>query len=252
MNRISTSILYLFCCIILFCNNANAQYSELSWYLGPTASFNSNFIIHPTNYGHDAIKPINQFGFMAGIMGGINWNEFHNVQLETLFSKQGQDYRQELNSKTIRKQLHLNYIQFPLLYRFIFPLRASDGFDDNAPRFYISSGIQISKLLSASLAYTQNSEELSFKDFHRDNSLFETTPMTTKELFQSTDFGLVFGFGGQYLLGDYWMFSIELRCNLSLTDMNDPLWRYPPNDGAPYRSALHFPVGLRLALVYFK
>ena len=151
-----------------------------------------------------------EFNYRIGFIGGgfvsYDFNNLISIQSEVLYSMRGNArvFPEQIlgqliipESKVVTK---LNYIEIPLLLFISFDLNSNIR-----PKILI--GPAISFLLTAKSEAEIYSDE-------------EGTEIDQKELWKPNDYGIIFGIGADYTVGNN-KIILDIRYNLGLADLND-------------------------------
>lgn len=169
-SKITLRILFLFSIAMLFMGALEAQNSERenNSRFGIKAGLNiSNLNVN------DVVLKNAQIGFNGGLFAKIALTRHFAFQPELLFSTQGAELQYNNNYVVGTVTYHLNYLQVPLL-----------GVYNITRNINVHGGVYVASLLSVN---TKNGS---------DDGSFNFEEQISKSNFQSIDYGLVLGIGG--------------------------------------------------------
>lgn len=234
----------------LFINTISAQVTSISSInVGATAFTGISTVVAENNYGASelAFKPT--LSYSGGILANINWYENLGIQIEGLYAIQGQKYHGTQSGKQTEKNLTLNYVQVPVLFKYTF---TDYSISQAAPDLFFLIGPQFSFLQSAKLEYYREGTLTPFTDYHDEvsNPLSERLPEYTSDidLFNNFDLSLNSSFGAQFHLSDYLMLTVSSNLKWGISDVNAREWRFPDlrND---YSASRNYAWGLKVGLL---
>ena len=222
-------------------------------YLGGTAGINGIFILNQNNYGQSELDYDTKTGSVYGLQLGYYLNSKNAINVEILFSNQGQAYKDEISNETLNKDVDLSYLMIPLTFKHIFGLDPAS----KRTRFYINIGPYLSLLQSAGVSFQRNGADtdlIDFVTFNGGNPNASTlaamgNPSDDKDLFSGTDFGLLGGLGMDYNLAMGLVIGLELRAGMGLSDMNAESWQLVNRDNV-YEKSRNFFTGIKLGVGY--
>jgi hypothetical protein len=182
--------------------------------------------------------------------------------------------------------VQMNYVQIPILYRFVLKPKKDKRFYDDVPAFFVNFGPYIGTLLSSNISYELKDERNGRKctdctpdDMKRilvanpnrvydpnDPYLLNPTdrvqsgnyiypnfhnraPATWDKNFNNFDFGLTMGLGLRHYLSPQFMISGEVRLLMGLVDIN-PSSLDIQNIKGVYEPSRNFFGGVRVAAAY--
>lgn len=235
------------------------QYKTGQLYISPTISIGAPAIINQNNYGFGEMAYGIKLGGQAGLLFGYDNYLKSSFRFGVLYSRVGQAYSDVLLDVPHKKDITLDYIQVPMVYKYVFG--DTKGFDFSVLYKYIFGGLQVSYLLNADISWIRDSKEVEFLDFisygayEQDNkNLAEIKeigePTNDIEFFTKFDVALVGGAGIQYFVARRIMIFSELVGNVGIRDLNSPRWRFRSNK-REYVSSLNIFGGLRLGITYY-
>jgi len=187
-SKIILHILSLFFVALLFTSVIRAQDTE---YKNPSR-FGVKAGINISNLlANDVVANNAQLGFNGGVFLKLALSQHFAFQPELLFSTQGAELEYNNSYVTGTVTHHLNYLQVPLL-----------GVYNITRNINVQGGIYLASLLSAT---TKNGS---------DNDSFNFEQEMSKSNFQSIDYGLILGLGG-----DINRVSVGIRYNYGVSNI---------------------------------
>ena len=228
---------FLFLLLLTISASLHAQFA---WFdAGIKVFYNSTWIIN-TNQVHDqnvnlqmALKPA------FGLKLGVNFNEYTAITSDFIYTTIQQNISNSAAAKnTLRQQYSINSLDIPILLR-----KSKNG-------SYVEFGPQFSFVTNGLL-----------KQSVEQNGL-RTDKAYGKEIFASTAWGLVFGFGAYIQLADNLYANIGIRAGYTLSDItsdaggrNKPYSTAfysgnPQDQNQSYKASHPFYIGIGLELDY--
>jgi hypothetical protein len=255
----------IFLLALLFSIPTHAQNLEdnyKNFYLAPFASFGSASIIRQNNYGYSTLAYELTPGFQAGFYTGNGRDLKKSFKTGLIFSFWGQNYRDVFSGKWVEKTVRNQYLQLPLLYKFIFLQKTGNDF--RVSMNYLQGGVILGYLMGSEVRFYREGipgqmveESLTeFVTFGRWNENTDALlafgdPVNDRSLFKPYDINLEIAYGYQKFVGRQTALWIEIHGVIGLTDINAENWRYPSNSGT-YRGSYNFFPGLKAgANIYF-
>lgn len=249
-----------FFCFLFFLFQTKAQ--SKGFHLGASANFTSTWIINQNNFGTlDGFN--NRFaqgseldytitlGGGLGIDAGYNFSRRHGIQASLIYDKCGQKYHGTIYQETedrsdnfpveVKRNVKLNYIKLPLLYKFeLVPKRRSLSKKIN---YYFAVGPQIGALLSVY-------EEVKIDYPGIPNNL---AGVPESEKFRNIDVGLVLQNGLQYRVNKNTYLNAALNLYVGLIDINGATIRdlaYFSDNDVDYKPSHNFHASLNVGIHY--
>lgn len=250
--------LLLFCLFIFQFFNVFSQ--EKAFHLGASGHFSSPWIINQNNFG--TLDGFNNpfargseldysitLGGGFGVVAGYNITKRHGIEMALYYDKCGQKYHgdvyQDQNSSNfpveVNRNVKLNYIKLPLLYKFeLVPKRRSFTKKVN---YYFTTGPQVSYLLSVyedvKIAYPGIGNNLA--------------GIPESEKFRKWDIGWAINNGVQYRLNKNVYLNTSLNLYFGLVDINGKTIRdidYYSNNDIKYRPSHSFNAAVNVGIHY--
>ncbi len=125
--------------------------SQKQVYFGVSGTWLSSVIINQNNYGLPFEMDYKlAFGTSANVNIGFDFSKHAGLKLEIGYAKLGQKYQDTYKDTTYTRDINLNYLQIPLLFKY-----RTGG---NVAKFYLMVGPQFNFLLSATQKYYKYDE----------------------------------------------------------------------------------------------
>ena len=125
--------------------------SQKQLYFGLAGTAQNTWTTNQNNYGLPfEMDYAVTFGGSGNLNIGFDFNKHIGLKTEIGFSKLGQNYKDNYRDTAYSRNIRLNYLQIPLLFKF-----RSGG---EVARFYVQVGPQFNILMSASQKYLQLGE----------------------------------------------------------------------------------------------
>jgi hypothetical protein len=138
----------LICFVILLSGTVMAQ-KQL--YFGVAGTGLSSFITNQNNYGQGfEMDYAVAFGFGGNAIVGFDFNKNIGLKLEIGYAGLGQKYKDTYKDTVYTRDITLNYLQIPLMFKY-----RTNG---EVARFFVAAGPQINYLMSAKQKYYKQGE----------------------------------------------------------------------------------------------
>jgi hypothetical protein len=234
--------------------------AQTQFFAGLNGGYVAKAIINQNNYGQSEMDYVQGYSPIFGLTLGVDLSNKHLVRLEPQLLSVGQPYEDQANGVSSNKDVKLDYIHIPLTYTFV--VNGGSKGENQGVNFFITAGLYAGILNDASMDLTINGQAASLFQFStigggNPNTAALVTllpgdgnPADYKELYNSTDFGGIFGFGVQAFLSEKLKLSVEIRTGASLGDINSETWRLNNKDGL-YEPSRNLYGGLLLGLSYY-
>ena len=173
--------------------------------VGVTLGGINSLVLNQYNYGNKELAYTFDPGLLVGGMAYYGFTPASSVQLEVKYASMGQYYVGSVQAKDgadIYRNLDLNYLQVPLLYRYTTSTKSKF-------RFRALGGPTLGFLLSASDVYVNS-----------DKSEVSRNVPDALPRFSPFDFGLTAELGGEWSVVPRVIFSLGLRAYTGLTNIN--------------------------------
>lgn len=218
--------------------------------VGGSLSSGLSVIAEQNNYGGSEMTFLPTPAYSAGITFNTNWYKKIGIQIEGIYSFQGQKYYGEQFGQDVYKTVSLNYIQIPTFFKYTF----TDYTDNqNAPDLFVLIGPQFSFLQNAMTEYEVDGTVTGFNEYHQEvvrNSNFDRFPEFTSdlELFNEFELSFVSALGASFDIGDYLQLTVESRLNWGYSDINAEAWQFPDLRNN-YNASKNYLWGIRVGLL---
>lgn len=235
---------------------SQSGYNPKQLFISTVFSLGSTAIANQNNYGFGEMAYGVKLGSQTGVLFGYDKYLKTSLRYGILVSRFGQKYHDKLLGVHHEKEITLDYIQIPVVYKYVFG--DTKGFDFDKIFKYIFGGFQLGYLFDANIYWERSGKEIdfweftSYKGFNKNLDEIQEIgmPKDDKEFFKKIDLVLVWGLGGQYFLGRRLMVFSELIGNLSIKDINAPTWRFR-NNHKSYVESLNLYGGLTIGITYY-
>jgi hypothetical protein len=210
----------IFTAIIALFFMAGPVMSQSQLYFGLSGTGLSSVITNQNNYG----LPFEMdYTFTMGAGGNVNigfdFGKHIGLKLEAGWVKLGQKYEDIYNDTVYTRNIKLNYLQIPLMFKF-----RTGG---EVAKFYVMAGPQFNFLLSASQEYLKNAQ--TWNDTIPGNLTIPTKigESTITDRFNSLDIMARIDLGVDIVLTQYLFLNGGLTMAFGLTDINATDWQNP-------------------------
>lgn len=140
---------------------------------------------------------VSKMGFCAGGFITYNINDMFAIQPELLFTMKGVKAEEEVLGETVKITIKVNYLEIPVLAKLSIPTPGTVK-----PSLFVGPSLAIKLSSKLKIEYAGESEEEDLEDL------------------KSTDFGLVFGGGVDFALGQGKL-TVDARYTLGLATTDD-------------------------------
>lgn len=215
-------------------------------HLGPKIAGQSVWLLNQNNYGLSEMDYQFKGGLAYGAFIGVDYGDHWGVELEFQFSHLGQDYEDNIGLQlilgtndvfTVRKEVDLVYSQVPLMARY-----RNGGERAN---FVAMLGPQLGVRGKATLRYYADGDSIPFAVLPA--GLYPSTT-NADDFFESFDFGLAGGVGGEYYFGDVFFMRTMFRFYTGFSDINAEVTRDAPEYAATRNFSMAVEVGMGVRL----
>ena len=138
------------------------------FYVGAMAGVNATAIFYQNNYGQTEMDYVVPVGFAAGAAMHYRLTQKSHLIAEVSYQQMGQKHDDHFKGKDFYKDINLNYVAVPILYKLILN-RKTVGYEawtnDSKPKWYLLVGIQPSFLISADISYEVDGNQTDFISF---------------------------------------------------------------------------------------
>ena len=214
-----------------------AEFDQSGFNYGLTGELNGTFIVHQQTYGKSRLMPYSpsiKFAFRA--MVGYNFDPSEGIVVGLGYCGGGQNYHDTWDGTTYSKNVSLNYLQVPIMFKYVF--------NTDAIQTYAMAGIQLGFLSSSSI--TINDTIMS------PNTIAQAASKTSS-FFQSSDIGFRFEVGDDFMLQDNLYFNAGIQSYIGLPDINSNDFRKEftfRGNKYTYKKSSNFIIGFEVGIHY--
>jgi opacity protein-like surface antigen len=228
------SLTTVFIVLLVFTGSLMAQ-KQL--YFGLAGAGISSFITHQNNYGLSFKLDYKlTFGGVGNVNIGYDFTDQFGLKLEIGFAKLGQNYYTKYNDSTVySRDIKLNYMQFPLLFKY------RVGSED--VKFYAMAGPQLNYLLSASQKYLKN--EMNYDDLVPEKPVV-IGESTITDRYNSLDIMVRIDFGVDIQVATNLFLNAGITTAYGLLDINATEWQL----AADYQASHNLYGGINFGINY--
>ncbi len=231
------SVLFTLAC----CLTSLTLMSQKQLYLGVGGTGISTWITNQNNYGQPALDEKMTFAMAGNLNIGYDFTKNIGLKMEIGISRLGQNYSKTRNDTTYTRNVKLNYLLIPLLFKY-----KTGG---SVARFYFLIGPQFALLLNAKQSYLKDGDpdDLTIRDLgnnmHRISEETITSRFTSYDIFARLDLGV------DISLLKFLVLNAGLNLNYGLTDINATDWRIKDSSGN-YNASHNIFGGFNVGLCY--
>ncbi len=215
------------------------EFDQTGFNIGIDAAVNGTFIIHQQTYGMSRLMPYSpSIRFATGIKMGYNFDESEGIVIGFGYCGAGQNYHDNLDGEAYTKSVKMNYLQVPIMFKYIFNT-------DNS-QTYAMAGLQMGVMSSSSViinGITRMANDTSMKQIKSTSSSF----------FVNKDLGFRLEFGDDFMLSDNLYFNAGIEAYIGLPDINNPDLRHEVFFHAnkySYKKSSNFITGIVVGIHY--
>jgi opacity protein-like surface antigen len=218
--------------------------AQKEMYFGISGTGLSSVITNQNNYG----LPF-EMDYKAAFGGGVNanvgfdFNKNIGLKLEIGYAKLGQKYEDTYKDTLYTRNIRLNYLQIPLLFKF----RTSG----EVARFYVMAGPQFNILLSASQEYLKSGAD--FDSLYKPGTWPKPVLISQKtitERFASFDIMGRLDLGVDISLGKSLFINVGLTMAYGFLDINATDYQIPNYSSGDYNPSHNIYGGLNFGINY--
>jgi hypothetical protein len=173
----------------------------------------------PNAYGRDSFKLSYTPGFSLGGTFGYQFNQRHGVEVNFLYSWQGQKWEMKSTTGKYVREDRMHYIKIPLLYRF------NTNFENPQVQFLLHIGLQVSVLARANL-YIDNKMQAD-----PDKTI---GGLGLQNYFKEASLDGVVQIGVLFKPADKWEIPLQARVDASILDIEDRSYKLPTRGDTRY------------------
>lgn len=214
--------------IVLFAVLPFSLIAQKGAYFGVTGGVNNTWVINQQDFNNPFILSYDYLptiGSSFGVLGGYQVSDNFGVQLEIRYTSLGQDYEREDGNLISKRELSLNYLQFPVLVRF------NGGNHGDRARFYT--------LLGPTFGVLSRANDKINQPLYNDN-------INRRDDINGVDINGTIEFGADVSLVSGLYLNFGLRFNISITDIIDENYHNQNN----YKASRNAYGGLNVGLSY--
>ena len=178
---------------LMFILFAFVSFTQAQMQIGPKAGLNIANV-----GGDDAGSPDSKMGFAGGFFFMYQFSNMFAIQPEAYYTMKGAKEKESFEGVTVEATLSLDYIEVPLLLKLIIPIQGSSVH----PAIFAGPAVGFKTTAKAKLEAGGESIEEDLEDI------------------KSTDFGLVFGGGVGFPVGNNEL-GLDVRYILGLSTWDD-------------------------------
>ena len=212
-------------------------------YFGLAGTGLSSVITNQNNYGLPFEMDYKvTFGGAGNATIGFDFNKSVGLRLEIGVSKLGQNYKDNYKDTVYTRNIKLNYLQLPLMFKF-----RTGG---EIAKFYVMAGPQFNILLAASQQYLK--QEVIFDEYYRPVDWSEPILIgkeTITERYNALDIMGRVDFGTDIQLTGNLFLNAGLTLAYGFTDINASDYQIPDKDGN-YNPSHNFYGGITFGINY--
>jgi hypothetical protein len=211
-------------------------------YFGIAGTAQSTWITNQNNYGILEMDEKTTFGGAANLNVGFDFTNHLGIKIEIGYGKYGQKYTDTRDSSTFDRDIKLNYLTIPIMFKY--------RIGSPIIKFYIAIGPQFNMLMAAKQTYNKNG--LPYMDDVDDTitgSTFKIGQEEIKERFSSMDVFARMDLGLDVTLVKHLMIEFGIKLGYGLMDLNAADYRIKDHSGTYHPSHNVFG-GVTLGLNY--
>jgi len=236
MRKICTAIV----AILLFASIPAIAQKGL--YFGIAGTIQSVWVTNQNNYGLPEMDYKSTVGGAGNLNVGYDFTNQLGVKLEFGYGKFGQKYTDSRDSSTFDRDIKLNYLTIPVMFKY--------RVGSPILKFYLAIGPQFNMLMAAKQTYNKNGQP--FLDEIEDTitgSNFVIGKEEIKERFASMDIMARMDLGIDITVVKHIMIEFGLKLGYGLMDLNSSDYHLKDHSG-DYHSSHNIVGGLTLGVNY--
>jgi hypothetical protein len=216
--------------------------SHSQFYFGLSGGALSSVITNQNNYGLPEMDYKLTFGGQGSVVIGYDFTKNLGLNLQVGYQKLGQEYTDNINDTTYSRNVKLNYLQIPLLFKF-----KTSG---DVVRFYLLVGPQLNYLLSASQTYYKNETTPADEVYNPYlNKPIKIAEETITDRYNSIDIFARGDFGVEFTITKGLFANAGLSLGYGFMDINASDWQMNDNSGN-YHASHNIFGGLLFGIAY--
>lgn len=235
---------FLFSVLITFLLFTGPLMSQKQLYFGIAGTAQNTWITNQNNYGLPFTMDSKiTFGGSGNVNIGFDFDKHIGLKLEIGYSKLGQNYSDTRGDSTYSRNIKVNYLQVPLLFKY-----RTNG---KVARFYFLVGPQFNFLLSATQKYTKNDKDydITFQPPKWPKTIV-IGQSTITDRFTSPDIMARLDLGADISLGEHLFLNIGLTMAYGLMDINASDFRIPDYSSNTYNASHNIYGGINVGINY--
>jgi hypothetical protein len=216
--------------------------SQAQFYVGLSGGGLSTIITNQNNYGLSEMDYKVTFGGAGNVVFGYDFGKHIGLSLQVGYAKLGQEYKDNINDTSYARNVKLNYLQVPLLFKY-----RSGG---DVVRFYAMAGPQFDYLLSASQTYYKNEVPTDDQVYNPNiGDWVKIGEETITDRFNSIDIFLRGDAGVEFTFLKSFIASAGITLGYGLMDINASDWQLNDSSGN-YHASHNIYGGMLFGLAY--
>ena len=209
-------------------------------YIGVAGNLNSSWIFYQDTYGEPLLNYQITLRPAFNIQVGYDWEYHWGFKAEIGYAMLGQKYKDTQYGKPTTRNIKLNYLQIPFLFKY-----RTIG---EKAKFYIQLGPQLNILMSATQKYIRDGKTPPpyNNEFY---GLIDVAKTEIIDRYTKVNCGLRLDLGVDVTLTSHLFLNIGLSTMYSMTNLKDQSWRFflPTKD---YHVSHSFYTGLNIGINY--
>ena len=218
--------------------------AQKQFYFGLAGTGLSSVITNQNNYGLPFEMDYKvTLGAGGNVNIGFDFNNHVGLKLELGYAKLGQQYKDTHNDTIYTRNVKLNYLQIPLLFKF-----RTGG---EVARFYLMAGPQFNILLSASQEYFKHDSVFTRKGYPNWNKPTEIGESTITDRYNVLDIMGRLDFGVDITVAKNLFLNVGLTMAYGFMDINATAYQNPlKNPTYTYNASHNIYGGLNVGINY--
>ncbi len=211
--------------VVAFVLMASSSFSQKRMSFGLAGTFLSSAFTNQNNYGLSDMDYAVTFGGAGSVNIGFDFNKHIGLALQGGYANLGQNYTDVIKDTNYLRNVQLNYLQIPLMFKF-----RTGG---EVISFYAMAGPQLNYLLSATQTYYKEDSEYNPDDYFNpeNQKLIKVGESTITDRYNSIDVMVRIDLGVEIsIIKNLWA-SAGLSMGYGLLDINAPDWQLKDSSG---------------------
>ena len=228
--------------MISLCLLAGSSVAQKGFYLGAGGTMMSTWMTNVNNYGLPDMDYVSTFGGGFNLNVGYDFTKNIGLKLEIGYSKLGQKLKDNRNDTTYTRNIKMNYLMIPILFKF-----RTTG---QIARFYFLVGPQLGYLISAKQSYYKQDQDYNEYTYNPNtNKPIKVSESTITSRFNSIDVFARIDFGADISLMPNLILNAGFSFAYGLLDVNASDYHIKNADGN-YNASHNAYGGFNVGLVY--